>query len=166
MLNTVQIYKKRGDNARALAGEKAKSMQMLRNRAESNDATTLAGAEVATGIPTGALSAVEHDAKTEKKQKERRRVLNLLAEQEATAVLASQSLRAIWLMAAAPRATFQNHPAASRKVIVQTLIRTTPKSTFQESRNEQQQRPQNQNDQRLCEDGGASRSRDSATGDT
>ena len=65
MLNFVQIDKKRRDNARTLAGEKAKSMQMLRNQAESNDATTLAGAEVATGVPTGALSAAEHDAKAE-----------------------------------------------------------------------------------------------------
>ena len=88
-------------------------MQMLRNQAESNDATTLAGAEVATGIPTGALSAVEHDAKAEEKKTKRRTVLNLLAEQEATAMLASQSLRTIWLMAVAPRATFQNHPKAS-----------------------------------------------------
>ena len=112
ILNAVLIYKKRGDNVRTFEGEKAKSMQMLRNQAESNDATTLAGAEVATGIPTGALSAVKHDANAEEKNK-RRRVLNLLAEQEATAMLASQSLRAMLLRAAAPRATFQNHPKAS-----------------------------------------------------
>ena len=105
---------------------------MLRNQVESNDATTLAGTEVATGIPTGALSAAEHDAKAEGKKS---RVLNFLAKQEATAMLASQSLRTIWLMAAAPRATFQNNSKASRKVHVQTPIRTTPKSTFRESRN-------------------------------
>ena len=52
MLHAVQIYMKRGDNARTLAGENAKSMQMLRKQAESNDATTLAGIETKTTFET------------------------------------------------------------------------------------------------------------------
>ena len=112
MFNVVQSYKKREDNARTRAGEKAKSMQMLTNQTESNDATTFAGADVATGIPTVALSAVEHDAKAEEK-KETKKTIEIAGRARSQAMLASQSLRTIWLMVAAPRATFQNHPEAS-----------------------------------------------------